>query len=263
MTIFAVGSAQGAPGGTTVAMALGALWPQLEGRRRMVIEADPNGGVLVGRFDGLRADRTVVDAAMAVQRARPDGTPGDVSARLVELARPVWEGVEVIPAPPSAEQVVGLLRSYAEPFAAALASAGDLDAIVDVGRLSSWSPVLPLVKRSVVTLLVSRTRFEDVALLVSRCRELASVGVSPRLVCIGARPYPPEEVAAAAGVELVAALPEDLTAAAAFTSGIVDRRARRSPLWRALTELASNLPSFAAPPVFTPAANGQAHSVAS
>jgi hypothetical protein len=200
---------------------------------------------------------------MSVQRTRTDASWSDVSARLAELARPVWESIDVIPAPPSAEQVVGLLRSYAEPFAAALAGAADLDAIVDVGRLSAWSPALPLAKRSVVTLLISRTRFEDVALLASRCRELRAAGVTPRLVCIGNRPYPPEEVAAAAGVELVGALPEDQTAAATFTGGTIDRRVRRSQLWRTLTELASNLPSFAAPPVFIPPANDQSHPVTS
>lgn len=184
MTIWAVGSLRGAPGATALAMGLGAAWPATTGRPRVVIEADPDGGVLAARFEELRADKTIADAAVALRRDL------DV-ARLLEASRPVWGGLPVVPAHPSAEQTSSVLVNAGERLAVGLASAADLDAIVDVGRITARSAALPLARRAVATLLVSRTRFEDVASLSARTRELRSVGVDPCLVAVGSRPYDP------------------------------------------------------------------------
>lgn len=242
MTIWAVGSVHGAPGATTLAMGLGAAWPASTGRARLVMEADPDGGVLAARFDELRADRTIADAAVALRREV------DV-ARLLEVARTVWGGLPVVPAHPSAEQTAAVLVNAAERVAVALAGATDVDVIADVGRLTARSPALPLAHRAVVTVLVSRTRFEDVACLSARARELRAAGVEPALVAVGFRPYEPEAVAEEAGLPLLATLPHDPRSAAVLTSeGTGDGGLRRSLLWRTICELASQLQQFATPP---------------
>jgi len=243
MTIWAVASLRGSPGATTLAMGLGAAWPVATGRLRLVVEADSDGGVLAARFDELRADRTIADAAVALRR------DFDV-VRLLEVARPVWGGLPVVPAHPSAEQTASVLTNAAERWAVGLASAAEVDAIVDVGRLTTRSPGLPLARRAAATLLVSRVRFEDVALVTARARELRAVGVTPWLVTVGSRPYDPEEVAAEAEVPLLAALPHDAASAALLTGvGRADGRLRRSLLWRTICELASRLLTHATPPL--------------
>jgi hypothetical protein len=71
------------------------------------------------------------------------------------------------------------------------------------------SPALPLARRAVATLLLSGTRFEDVAILAERVRELRAAGVEPLLVAVGDSVYDPEDVAREADLPLFAVLPHD------------------------------------------------------
>jgi hypothetical protein len=243
MTVWAVASLRGSPGATTLVMGLGAAWPATTGRTRLVMEADPDGGVLAARFDVLRADRTIADAAVALRREFD-------LARLLETSRTVWGGLSVVPAHPSAEQTSSVLTNAGERMAVALASVSDLDAVVDVGRLTARSPALPLARRAVTTLVVSRTRFEDVASLSTRVRELRAAGVNPGLVAVGSRPYEPEAVASEAEIPLLAVLPHDAASAAVLSGeGAGDARLRRSLLWRTICELSSRLLQHASSPV--------------
>ena len=243
MTVWAVGSLRGGSGATTLTMGLAAAWPAATGRRQLVVEADPNGGVLAARFGELRADRTIADAAVALRR--------DVDLdRLLGTARSVWDAVPVIPSHPSAEQTTAVLVNAAERLATGLAAGLDVDAIVDVGVLTARSPALPLARRAVTTLLLSRTWFEDVAGLSVRVRELRAAGVEPSLVAVGDAVYDPEDVAREADLPLFASLPHDPRSAASLAgqaSG--DGRLRRSLLWRTICETASRLLQVAAPPV--------------
>lgn len=243
MTVWAVGSLRGGSGATTLTMGLAAAWPAATGRRRLVVEADPNGGVLAARFDELRADRTIADAAVALRR--------DVDLdRLLGAARSVWGAVPVIPSHPSAEQTTAVLVNAAERLATGLASGLDVDAIVDVGVLTARSPALPLARRAVTALLLSRTRFEDVASLTARVRDLRAAGVEPSLVAVGDAVYDPEDVAREADLPLFAVLPHDPRSAASLAGQVSgDSRMRRSLLWRTICEAASRLLQVAAPPV--------------
>lgn len=250
MTIWAVGSVNGAPGATTLTMGLAAAWPAV-GRTRVVIEANPNGGVLAARFEELRADRTVADAVVALRR------DFDLQ-RLLSTCRNVWGSVPVIPAHPSAEETMTVLLNGGDRLAVGLAAVAELDALVDVGCLTARSPALPIAYRAVATLLVSRTRFEDVACLTARVRELRTVGVEPWLVSVGCRPYDPADVAGEADVPLLAALPDDPRSAAVLAGmGSADGRLRRSLLWRMLCDVSARLLELAAPPVTEPPRAGE------
>jgi hypothetical protein len=211
--------------------------------------------VLAARFGSLRADRTLADLAAALTVRR-----SFTADRLFEHTRTVGETMPVLVAPPSADETHRALHTAGEMLAAGLAGAGELDALVDVGRISARSPAAPFARRrspaapfarrAVVTVLVVRPTFEDVASLTARVGELRRTGIDPSLVVVGSRPYEPHEVADAAGLPLLGVIPEDAPAAAGVNGAPgTDRRLRRSIFWRSLHELASQLPRFAAPPV--------------
>lgn len=236
MTSIAVASCHGSPGVTTTVAGLAATWPGAH--RPLVIEADPDGGVLAARFDELRADRTLAEVAVEVRR-RYD------HERVVASARTLWGAIPVVVAPPSAEQTHGALAMAGEQLGEGLA--GDKHpALVDVGRLTARSPALPIARRSALTVLVTRPTFEAVAALASRAAELRSAGCELGLVVVGERPYPPDETAHGAGITLLGVLPDDARAAATLAGGAGGtRRLRRSMLWRSLADLAARIDAVA------------------
>ena len=234
MTLFAFASCHGSPGTTTTVLGLAAAWSSATGRDVLVVEADPDGGVLASRFDGLRADRTLADVVVDVRRTF------DRDAVLAS-ARPLWETVPVVVAPPSAEQTHAALSAGGDRFAAGLAAA-DLDVLVDVGRLTARSPALHLARRAVATFFVTQPTFEAAAVLTARVPELVPHGSEPRVLLIGDRPYDPQDFERAVGAPVAAVLPFDRRAAVLLSGGAGSERVlRRSLLWRAMVDVASRL----------------------
>lgn len=235
MTLFAFASSHGSPGVTATAMGLAAAWRSTTGRDVLVIEADPDGGVLASRFEELRADRTLADVAVDVRRAF------DIDA-VLESARHVWGGVPVVVAPPSAEQTHSALTAGSDRLASGLAAAADLDVLVDVGRLTARSPALHLARRAVATIFVTRPTFEAAASLAARMPELTAHGCDPAILAVGDQPYAPDDIERAATVPLLGVLPHDPRAAAVFAGGPgSERQLRRSLLWRSLCDLSLRL----------------------
>ena len=235
MTLYAFGSTHGSPGVTSTVVGLAAVWGEVTGRSVLLVEAEPDGGVLAARFEELRADRTLADVAVEVRRT----FELDV---VLSSAQHLWSGVPVVVAPPSAEQASSALAASAERLASGLASIVDLDVLVDVGRLSTRSPALPFARRAVTTVLLSRATFEAVTSLTTRASELRSSGCDVAFASIGEEPYRPQDVATAADVALAAALPDDARAASILAgSAGSERRLRRSLLFRTLADLASRL----------------------
>jgi hypothetical protein len=239
VTLWALGSLHGSPGATTTAVALASCWPAVAGRTRLLIEADPDGGVLAGRFEHqLRLDRSLTDLVVAIRQG------WDTDACLA-CARELSPGLPVVVAPPSSETTRSALMSRAEPLAVGLASA-DLDAIVDLGRIGAASPALPLARRAVVTALVSRCRLEDALALQTRVADLAAQRVGVALILVAepdrAVRVTPEEIAHTTGVPLLGVLPHDPRSAGTFAgSGGSARSVQRSLWWRSLREIASVL----------------------
>jgi MinD-like ATPase involved in chromosome partitioning or flagellar assembly len=232
MSLVAIGSVHGSPGVTTTVLGMAAAWPSATGRDVLVVEADPDGGVLAARFDELSADKTLADVAVDIRRTF-------AVERVMESTRRLWGGVPVVVAPPSAERSQSALVTCAERLAVGLSGAQEIDALVDVGRMTVRSPCLPLVKHAGMALLVTRPTFEDVAITAPRVAELGAKGCEVGLVVVGDRPYPPTEVAAAVGADLVGVVPADARSAVLLAGGPgADRRLRRSLLWRSLHELA-------------------------
>lgn len=243
MSLYTFASTHGSPGVTSAVMGLAAVWRATTGRDVLVVEADPDGGVLAARFDGLRADRTLADVAVDVRRSF------DIDI-VLRSAQHAWDTVPVIVAPPSAEQTQSALTTAGERLAAGLAGAEQVDVLADLGRLTSRSPALALARRAVTTVLVVRPSFDAVASLASRVPELRSRGCTPSLVTIGETPYSPHDVEQVAESPLLAALPDDPRSATVFSgTGGSPRRLQRSLLWRTITDLATRLDALVPTPV--------------
>lgn len=235
MTIWALTSLHGAPGVTTLGLALATAWPRVNHRPVLLVEADPTGGVLAARFDGhMRLDRSLASLAVALRH-------GWDHVAALECARELTPGVPVVVAPPAGEQVRSALAAGGDRLAAALAS-GDVDVIVDAGRLGPDPATLDLLRRATVAVVVTRARLEDAALLRSRAGPLAAAGVEAGLVVSGHDPYEPGELAEAVRLPLLGTLPHDPGAVSLLGEGDGSpRRLRRSPWWRATVDLASRL----------------------
>lgn len=234
MTVFAFASVHGSPGVSATTMALAAAWRTSTGRDVLVIEADGDGGLLASRFETLRADRTLADVAVDVRRSF------DLDA-VLGSAQVVWDAVPVVVAPPSAEQTHSALTAGGDRLASGLAAA-DIDVLVDLGRLTTRSPGLALARRAVMTALVARPTFEDIASLSARIPELRAHGCELGLLLIGDRPYAPDEIERAVGVPVLGSVPSDPRVAQMFSGGAGnERQVRRSLLWRTYSDLASRL----------------------
>jgi len=228
--IWAVAGGKGAPGATTLTTLLAWCWPD-RGRPRVVVEADPEGGVLAARWHDV-VGITHEPGLLSLAAAR-DGSPEE---RLHRHAQAVHEGLELVAGPPGPAQAEACLRALGAPAARAIA---DVEVFVDCGRLHPGSPALPWAQAAGRTLVVVRPQLDQVIGLRGIGDRLHGVGVEAALVCVGDRPFDPVEVAAHADLPLLGVVPVDPAAAVALTErGLIDRRLRRSRLVRAVERLA-------------------------
>ena len=239
VVIWATAGGKGAPGATTLAVLLAWCWPDRE-RSRIVMEADPDGGVLAARghdSSGLTHEPGLLSLAAA--------RDGSAEARLRQHAQALGDGVELVAGPPGPAQAEACLRALGEAAAGAIQRA-PVNVVVDCGRLHPSSPALPWARVAERTLLVVRPRLDEVVALRPVAERLTGVGVDLGLVCVGDRPFDPVEVAEQAGLPLLAVLPDDPAAAATVTRrGLADRRLRRAGLVRAVERLAADLAAAA------------------
>jgi MinD-like ATPase involved in chromosome partitioning or flagellar assembly len=236
MVLVAVASNRGSPGGTTTALALAAAWPAHRGVP-LLVEADPDGGVLAARA-GLGIKPGLIELC---GRARVALTDDDVWSFAQELPG----GVPVLVAHPAAEQCHAALRAAGPRLAEVLAAMPERDAIVDVGRLRPGSPASTIVGRADVLVVVVRPTVEEIAAVVHRAAALRDVGLG--LVLIGDRPYAAREVAAATDLPVVGVIADDERGAHALAGGAGSRALARTPLVRSAAAVAERLLAFAVP----------------
>jgi len=194
---------------TTAALVVGAAWPP--GRRVVVVEADPFGGVLAARF-GLGDTPGLASLAAA---ARPSLTGDDVTAHVQRLSG----GLPVVVGVGSPEQGQAVIRDVAAPLAG-LAAAGDVDVVVDCGRVGPGAGSLPLLRECDLVLVVVRPSVDQLRHAAHRLGHVGSVAGSVALLLVGDAPYGAEEVASTLGVEVAGVLAWD-PAAAGVVNGSV------------------------------------------
>lgn len=196
--LVAVASVKGAPGVTRLAMTLTALWPH--GASPTLVEADPAGGTLAGRF-GLAPSPSLTTLAAAVYPAVQDVRIGDHTQQLPG-------GLPVVVAPTDPAGVRAAVADLAAPDGLLERAADDLDTVlvVDCGRLVAGQ-LSPAVVVADEVLLVVRPVPEIVGPLDAAVKSLQSMGSRVRLVLRGAG-YDTAEMSRALAVEVAGRLPE-------------------------------------------------------
>mgnify|MGYP000007272985 CR=1 FL=1 len=221
MAVIALVTAAGAPGATTTALGLAALWP----RACIVVEADLTGSsaVLAGHFRGaVRHDRGLVGLAIAHQQR--DLTPEDLWEQAIGL---LTERTYVVPGIADPAQA-GPLAGLWPPLAGLL---GDLeqagtDVVVDAGRLGQRNAPAALVSAADLVLLVLGSSLRDIAAARANAATLAQwrggetrTGAGLLLVGSG-RPYSTAEVAQAVGLPVVSEVAWQPKAATVLSEGV-------------------------------------------
>ncbi len=219
MALLPLCSVKGAPGVTTAACALGAVWPH--GRPApIVVECDPAGGDLAARF-GLEVTRGVVSLTVALEREHDVAVAADRNP-LLEHAQQLRGGLHVVVAPTSPEEMRLPLDRLAEDLSI-LAHAG-CDVIADCGRLESWgarerTPIARLIQRAGLVVVVARPTLDEVQHLHAWLPSLHALRVQVLLLISQRGPYPPEEIAAALDIPVIGTLPFDSAGAAVLSGG--------------------------------------------
>lgn len=247
MALICFASQKGSPGVTLTVLAVAAAWPTSEGRRKLLIEADADGGSLAIRYQLGRQPGLLTLAAA--------GRHGLSRDELWAHAQELPGGLAAIVAPERPDRASAVLSANGNSLGAWLAALGDVDVIADCGRLSPSSPTTAFANHADVVLFVARPMAEQIQPATERAAAMRAAGRTVGWVLIGERPYSGVEVTAATGVPVVAVLPDDPRSAAALQSGGGTGRLRRSPLVRAATALAADLADSVHRPAAVMAAN--------
>ena len=159
--LIAVAADKGAPGVTTTALALAAVWP----RPVLLAECDPAGGDLVYRLPGEGSDRLdprrgLLSLAVA---ARRDLQP----AQLWTHAQKLRGGLDVLLGVTSADQGAGLEPLWG-PVGSVLSGLPQADVIADCGRLGPDGPYYDLLAHAAAVLLIARPSLGELVRLRDR-----------------------------------------------------------------------------------------------
>jgi MinD-like ATPase involved in chromosome partitioning or flagellar assembly len=235
MSVLALASAKGAPGVTTAAVALGAVWP----RRVLLVEADPAGGDLAARFH-LPPEPNLVSLGMVARRGQL--TPEQVWGHTQRLPR----GLEVLTGLRAGDQARGLGRLWSLLPTVLPQLEGDV--LVDCGRLVADTAAEDLVRRADLLVLVARPTVEGVLHLANRLEALGRLGVAAEVVLVGEQPFDRAGVQQALAGEGITAPVRGVLAddprGAAMLAGHPGRERwlqRASPLVRSARSLADDL----------------------
>ncbi|MFD9356443.1 hypothetical protein [Streptomyces sp. NPDC060031] len=210
MSVIALAGGLGAPGVTTVAMALLMTWPLAEGHRVVLAEADPDGGaILPGALQGT------LDNSHGLRNLA-------VAARQGQLAEAFWRQLVDITDAESRDRLVlpGLYdpahTSAMEPAWAPLAAlfagieAHGHDVLVDLGRRGAFGASAVLAQRADVVLLVARNTLrglQSTQVRVNALREQLGAGAEIGLLLVHEGPFSKEEVRKHLGVPVTAVIP--------------------------------------------------------
>jgi len=171
VALIALAADKGAPGVTTAAVALGAVWP----RPVLVAECDQAGGDLVYRLPAagdddrrtamLNPSRGLLSLAATARRGlRPE--------QIAEHCQRLVGGLDVLVGITTAEQAQGMTWLWG-PLGRAFAGLAPVDVLADCGRLGAGSPLIDLIREADMVVLLCRATLEQVAHLRERVNALA------------------------------------------------------------------------------------------
>lgn len=216
---------------TSWSMLLAVAWPG-DGLERVVLEADPDGGVIGARY-GFGVDPGAISLAASLRRSEASAV--DVG----EHGRSIAPNVVVIPSPETPERSSAVWTDAAVPTASAIA--GDRDRIwfVDAGRLRPGSPSEAFVSRSGLTLLFTLAGTEDLVQLPAAVTRLSRNGAARvGVVVVGKPTHDRNEVVDFLKTELVWVVPSSRNLPAETAAVFAGKAGRRSWLWRSAVDVA-------------------------
>lgn len=236
---------KGAPGVTTTALAVAALWP----RPVVLVESDPSGGDLAVRAEAEHgaplAPQPSLLTLAAAARGNRDSPPVAPTAHAQQLPG----GLVVVPAPTSPDQLGGMGALWTQ--LAQVCAGSEVDVIADVGRVWDASPALPLVAAADRVLLLAPATVEGLVHLKHRAMNLlptAPPGGLGVAVLAPARSGPADAAAAAQVLEDAGCpapvhgyVAYDSRGAAALYAGRTGRRWRYTGLARSMDPIAAAL----------------------
>lgn len=251
MALIVLAADKGAPGVTTAATALGAVWP----RPVLLAECDPAGGDLAYRLPGAGG---MLNPARGLLSLGASARRGLRAEQIYEHTQRLVGGLDVLAGLTNGEQAAGLTWLWA-PLGRALATLPEADVLADCGRLGAHPQLNDLLAEAQLLVLVTRAGLDHVAHLRERLALLGEgtqVGV---VVIADPRAYRAsiEEVRRVVGggggrVAFVAGLAHD-PKGAELLRGEWGGKLGRSLLVRTARELAARLAARVAPDVDTAA----------
>ena len=254
MSTLALVSAKGAPGVTTTALLLAAVWPSPS----VLVEADWAGGDLRswltdGNGRPLRGDVGVVSLLAAHHRT---GVLADRD--LLGHAQTLTGGLPVLIGPGSPAQADALRGQWPQLATAVLTHPGDV--LLDAGRLTRPALEQLQLLRTGQVLVVCRSTTASLAHIRDLLTRLRGSGLHPQLLLLGG-PTERDDVSQALQTT-THQLPLDPPAATALAAGHWNRKLDRSPLLAAARRLAAELHANAHQPSPPTAAAHNAESAA-
>ncbi|MEO5874282.1 MAG: hypothetical protein ABIS86_00200 [Streptosporangiaceae bacterium] len=166
MALIALAADKGAPGVTTAAVALGAVWP----RPVLVAECDLAGGDLVYRLPG---EQGMLDPAKGLLSLAATARKGLRPEQIGPHTQRLSGGLDVLVGVGNAEQALGLTWLWS-PLGRSFAIIPGIDVIADCGRLGAASPMTDLLREADMVVMVTQASLEQVAHLRERITALSA-----------------------------------------------------------------------------------------
>ncbi|MGI9614598.1 MAG: hypothetical protein ACR2QO_16930 [Acidimicrobiales bacterium] len=233
MSLVCFASFKGSPGTTITALAAAATWPTSGNRRKLLLEADADGGTLALRYR-LPTKPGLLSLAAATRH-------GLTPEQLWDHAQSLPGGLPVVLGPEGPEQATEVLRSNGRELGQWLRSLPGVDVIADVGRLSLGSAAFELARSADAVLAVARPEAVQLQPAAQRLTALGPYGPRVGWVLIGDKPYSVDAVTEAYGLPVVHVVAEDRRGASLMESGSNPKKLRRSTLVRSVTGLSEAL----------------------
>jgi hypothetical protein len=161
VALIALAADKGAPGVTTAATALGAVWP----RPVLLAECDPSGGDLVYRLPAV--DGAVLNPGRGLLSLGATARRGLHPEQVYEHTQKLVGGLDVLTGLAHGEQAAGLTWLWG-PLGRALAALPNADVLADCGRLGGTPQMADLIAEAELTLLFTRPSLDHVAHLRER-----------------------------------------------------------------------------------------------
>ncbi|MCA2224265.1 hypothetical protein [Nonomuraea aurantiaca] len=171
MALIVLAADKGAPGVTTAATALAAVWP----RPVLLAECDPAGGDLAYRLPA--ADGGVLNPGKGLLTLAATARRGLEPAQIHQHTQKIVGGLDVLAGLTHGEQAAGLTWLWG-PLGRALAAIPDADVIADCGRLGGHPQLGDLMAQAEQVVLLTRATLDHVAHLRERLSITKAHGVA-------------------------------------------------------------------------------------